>query len=345
MNTDPSGEFVRRAVRAVGNVVNSATTAVVNTAARVVAPVVQAVAAVVNTVVTAVVEVVDTVVQVVTLVVDGVRQVVQGPRHDGGIAPMNAAVAPASGGFWSGVWSVISWPFRQVGNVVNWFLGLFRTPTSPYTLAQEREENWWQRGEVVRIIGSATFNQDAWNTGATAAARLANRQQLLNQLLRELQVEMGTRIRPAIQWFNNSESTTWGYYSVDGGARLGNSTRRMTANSVYLNTSRITDQNRLTMLRLVAHEARHAYQWESYRNPGRHIVSNQTNSEWYHSIRNQVAQGTFANGFPSEAHMRTPIEFDAYHFSGHISRTRFRELFRPPHYYLNWYSNWTTGAR
>ena len=87
-----------------------------NAAQRIVQPVVRAATAVVNAVVTAVVEVVDTVVQVVTLVVDGVRQVVQGPRHDGGIAPMNAAATSGNGlaNFW-----------RQVGQIISFIATLF----------------------------------------------------------------------------------------------------------------------------------------------------------------------------------------------------------------------------
>jgi len=94
------------------------------------------------------------------------------------------------------------------------------------------------------------------------------------------------------------------------------------------------------MLRFVAHEARHSYQWDAYNNPGRYIVSNRTMDIWRVNFTRLVPQGAFANGFPQPAHMRSPIEWDAYYFTDQISSREFNRLFGRPDYYLGWYSPW-----
>ena len=86
------------------------------------------------------------------------------------------------------------------------------------------------------------------------------------------------------------------------------------------------------MLQFVAHEARHAYQWESFNNPGRHIVSNRTMDRWRENWLHNLNDA----GWPDPDHVRQPIEWDAYYFTDQITRNQFGR----PDYYLNWYSPW-----
>jgi hypothetical protein len=209
---------------------------------------------------------------------------------------------------------------------------VFGRPVSSWTIEEERERNIWQKAEVQRIMNLSNFNDAQWNRYSNdEASWKANRERILNEFLAELQIVLNTSVRAEIDF--NPRLSRNGQFRT--------SYRRPYSGIVVI---RNTDTTRLTGLRTVAHELRHGYQRESFDNPGRHRVADETNQAWRRNWRSQVSRG-----YPNALHMESAIEWDAYYFAGQITRySQFRNhtpdgaplaplrLLRPINY-LSWY--------
>jgi len=216
----------------------------------------------------------------------------------------------------------------------DWIVGLFRRPTSSWTIEQERARNRVLRAAVIAITGSEmegiatpTARQNAWS-----AANNAGRRTILTNLLAELQGIMGTSLDPQITW---RTSGSLGLFHHDHSWRGSGYSARLSFNESILNYAEA-----VRAFRIISHEVRHAYQFESGLQPGTHRVSQQTSEVWRRNHNAPVPQGTFAHGFPSPAHMRSPIEFDAYFFTGQITIARFNQWYGAPLYYYGWSATW-----
>jgi len=214
--------------------------------------------------------------------------------------------------------------------VYEFLQGIFSvTLLSSHSIEDERRENIRQRNLVRAEIYCPTRNQTAWNR-----LNQTQRQALLTRLMAELQVIMGTSVNPQIEWFRNGDRANdpaGGFHS--------------SRNSISINLDRFTTTNgRREVLHAVAHELRHAFQYESFRNPDMHIVAQQTNRAWQVNWFRMISPG-----WPNAWHMESAIEWDAYMFTGFIDRNRqFRNHTRPgeplaplrllePINYLSWY--------
>ena len=201
------------------------------------------------------------------------------------------------------------------------------TVKTPYTSTQEKEENKRQKEAVAKIIAKSKYaaTDTAWNKG-TGIARENNRKDLLTQLLAELQKEMGTSAVTTIQWYKDSDNVGGsGRYSPTAGNRLGNTTRTWAANTIYINVDRFDLHPRI--LRYVAHELRHCYQYEAVDDPGKHIVTSATIEKWGDKSLNSAG-----GSYPDVSHMRQPIEWDAYYFTDQIGKDDFVSDYKG-----NWY--------
>jgi len=153
----------------------------------------------------------------------------------------------------------------------------------------------------------------------------------LTNLLAELQVIMKTSVNPQIEWDRHTgTSPLGGFHSALIWTRNGYSS------SISVNTHVLTYTDAVEAFRVISHELRHAYQFEAGRRPGTHVISQQTSDIWRRNHNSPVPQGVFVNGWPSREHMRSPIEFDAYFFTGHISIADFNSRFGRPEYFYGW---------
>ena len=199
--------------------------------------------------------------------------------------------------------------------------------TTTATSDKEKAENKRQKDTVKKIIEKSKYSISAWNKG-TGTARTNNRKALLNQLIVELQKTMGTSAKAKIEWFDSSEENFGGFYSAFSGVPIGKSGRTTSANTMYINVDRLGKYPNI--LRYVAHELRHCYQYESFVTPGKHITTTTTNNKWK---GNYPGVGTYNNKkWPDKGHVQQPVEWDAYYFAGQISKTSYK-----PVYSGNWY--------
>lgn len=192
---------------------------------------------------------------------------------------------------------------------LDWVVGLFRRPTSSWTIEEERERNRYLRSRVLAIIGSEAENiatpanrQNEWS-----GASLAQREIILANLFAELQGIMGTSANPRLEWRNSGNlglffrNHTW--------IGMGHSSH------FSLNRSILSEDLAVRAFRIIAHEVRHAYQWEAVRRPGTHRVANVTSDAWRANFNSQIRPG-----WPNALHIESPIEWDAYYFAGQITR-------------------------
>lgn len=138
------------------------------------------------------------------------------------------------------------------------------------------------------------FSQDTWNN-----ATPEEREQMLNDFLREINTTMGTDVQTTIIIEDSySGTSTRGSY--------GNGVVRI--NPDYLSDS---DPNSYMVMRTMIHEMRHAYQHAAIENPDQFLVSEETRDKWSYNF-DHYKDG---DHYGYEAYVSQAIEYDAKNFA------------------------------
>lgn len=172
----------------------------------------------------------------------------------------------------------------------------------------EEAMDYAMQRELFKLMEDERFSEEVWRT-----ADDEGRKQILQEFLAELQKVMGTHAVPVIDFYENGEP----------GARVAyadSSTRE-----IHLNTAYINKYNRIEILRIVAHENRHVYQFEAtsgwyysendegelIKTEVNHIVTQRTRDAWVRGFNNQVDAREDREGYRTSPH-----EWDALGFPG-----------------------------
>ena len=185
-----------------------------------------------------------------------------------------------------------SW-FRKILDTI--FGRKVDTSLTATTAEQEAAADADMKRRAEDLLRRERFSEETWNN-----ASVAERRQILQEYLNELETIMGVSVSGNLGWFNESpgpDGITVGQY-LPG------------SNRIELNEYILTQSNSYHLMSTLRHEMRHCYQHHAVNHPDQYQVTQQTINDWKHSIdtyQDECRRGNYRNIL---------IEQDARRFAG-----------------------------